>query len=78
MVFKLMKYFGGSSSTIQLEPEAVEDLEVITGTFNAEYGRAMSGVVNAITKDGSNKFEGSFHLDFLNMSLETLIFCGFR
>ena len=52
--------FGGSSSTIQLEPEAVEDLEVITGTFNAEYGRAMSGVVNAITKDGSNKFEGSF------------------
>ena len=56
--------FGGSSSTIQLEPEAVEDLEVITGTFNAEYGRAMSGVVNAITKDGSNKFEGSFSSGF--------------
>lgn len=52
--------FGGSSSTLSIEPEAVQDLEIITGTFNAEYGKAMSGVVNAITKDGSNKFEGSF------------------
>ena len=29
------------------------------GTFNAEYGRAMSGVVNVVTRDGGSKFEGS-------------------
>jgi outer membrane receptor protein involved in Fe transport len=44
---------------VELQNEVVADLEVITGTFNAEYGRAMSGIVNVITKDGSNKFEVS-------------------
>ncbi|NQV38524.1 MAG: TonB-dependent receptor [Candidatus Marinimicrobia bacterium] len=51
--------FGGTSSSVSVEPEVVQDLEVITGTFNAEYGRAMSGIVNAVTKDGSNHFDGS-------------------
>ena len=50
--------FGGSSATVDIQPEAVQDLEVITGTFNAEYGRAMSGVVNVVTKDGGSPFEG--------------------
>ena len=51
--------FGGSSAAVEIQPEAVQDLEVITGTFNAEYGRAMSGVVNVVTRDGGPKFEGS-------------------
>jgi len=50
--------FGGTSATVDIQPEAVQDLEVITGTFNAEYGRAMSGVVNVVTKDGGPNFEG--------------------
>ena len=52
--------FGGVAAVSSLEVEAVKDLEVITGTFNAEYGNAMSGVVNAVTKDGSNEYIGSF------------------
>jgi outer membrane receptor protein involved in Fe transport len=32
---------------------------VISGTFNAEYGRAMSGVVNVVTRDGGEEFEGN-------------------
>ncbi len=51
--------FEGQGQLVDLEPEVVKDLEVITGTFNAEYGRAMSGVVNAVTKDGGTKIEGS-------------------
>ena len=43
-----------------VETEVIQDVEVILGTFNAEYGRAMSGVVNAVTKDGGNKIHGSF------------------
>ena len=50
--------FGGGSATVEIQPEAVQDLEVITGTFNAEYGNAMSGVVNQVTKSGSNTIEG--------------------
>ena len=54
--------FGGGSATVEIQPEAVQDLEVITGTFNAEYGRAMSGVVNVVTRDGGPTFEGSASL----------------
>ena len=58
--------FGGSNSAVEIEPEVIQDLEIITGTFNAEYGKAMSGVVNAVTKDGSNRFEGSLSTAFGN------------
>ncbi|MBT3254146.1 MAG: TonB-dependent receptor [Candidatus Marinimicrobia bacterium] len=51
--------FGGNSAAVSIETEAVQDLEVITGTFNAEYGNAMSGIVNAVTKNGSEKFHAS-------------------
>ncbi len=53
--------FGGNVSAVNIETESVEDLEVITGTFNAEYGRAMSGVVNQVTKSGSGTFHGSVY-----------------
>ncbi len=52
--------FGGTDKTVSIEKEAAQDLEVITGTFNAEYGRAMSGIVNVVTKDGGNKYKASF------------------
>ena len=48
------------SSVIQLENDGVEELQVISGTFNAEFGNAMSGVVNVVTKEGrSDRFSGS-------------------
>ena len=58
--------FSGGNSAVEIEPEVIQDLEIITGTFNAEYGKAMSGVVNAVTKDGSNRFEGSVSTAFAN------------
>lgn len=48
-----------SGQTVSLQADAVEEVEVIKGTFNAEYGRAMSGIVNAISKSGANAFHGS-------------------
>ena len=56
--------FGGFSEVSNLEVEAVKDLEIITGTFNAEYGNAMSGIVNAVTKDGNNNFHGSINTGY--------------
>ncbi len=53
--------FNRSSNDISIETEAIQDLEVITGTFNAEYGRAMSGIVNIVTKEGGDQFAGSFY-----------------
>jgi len=37
----------------------IEEIEVITGGYNAEFGRATGGVVNVVTKSGSNEFKGS-------------------
>ncbi|MBO8130725.1 MAG: TonB-dependent receptor [Candidatus Marinimicrobia bacterium] len=58
--------FTGNYSAVMLEPEAVQDLEVITGTFNAEYGQAMSGVVNMVTREGGNDFHGFISGSFSN------------
>lgn len=38
---------------------AIQQMEVISGAFNAEYGKAMSGVVNIVTKEGSSKLSGT-------------------
>jgi outer membrane receptor protein involved in Fe transport len=39
--------------------EFIEEIEVVTGGYNAEYGRATGGVVNVVTKTGSNQVKGS-------------------
>src|SRR6185312_14735289 len=39
--------------------DLIEEIEVITGGYNAEFGRATGGVVNVVTKTGSNEFKGS-------------------
>jgi outer membrane receptor protein involved in Fe transport len=35
---------------------SIQELEIITGGFNAEYGQAQSGVFNIVTKDGTQRF----------------------
>jgi hypothetical protein len=42
----------------QMTLEFIGETEIITGGYNAEYGRATGGVVNVITKSGSNQFHG--------------------
>ncbi len=41
----------------RLKIQSDRQMEVISGTFNAEYGQALSGVVNIVTQSGSDKFE---------------------
>jgi len=41
---------------VDIENTSIQELQFITGAFNAEYGQAMSGVVNIVTKDGSDKW----------------------
>ncbi len=50
---------GGTGFGLQLSPAAIQEVEVITGGYNAEYGQATSGVVNITTKEGSKNFNGS-------------------
>jgi hypothetical protein len=44
--------------SIQIGSEAIQELKFVSGTFNAEYGQVMSGVVDIVTKDGGQKLSG--------------------
>lgn len=48
----------GSSSTA-ISNNAIEEVIVLTGGFNAEYGRIMSGAVNVVTREGADHYFGS-------------------
>ncbi len=49
--------FNGNSG-LEVENASIQELQVISGTFNAEYGQAMSGIVNVVTKDGGADYHG--------------------
>ncbi|HTV58364.1 MAG TPA: TonB-dependent receptor [Candidatus Baltobacteraceae bacterium] len=50
------KSVGGVRATVS--QEAVQEFQVITSDYMPEYGRAMGGVVNIVTKSGSNEVHG--------------------
>lgn len=47
-----------NSRGIEIDNSSVQELQVISGTFNAEYGQALSGIVNTVTKEGGQSFRG--------------------
>ncbi len=51
------KSVGGVRATVS--QEAVQEFRVITSNYMPEYGRAMGGVVNIVTKSGSNQLHGN-------------------
>jgi hypothetical protein len=54
----------------QLSQDAVQEFQVLTSNYSAEYGRAMGGVVNTITKSGTDAYHGSFYWYFRNRTLD--------
>jgi len=48
---------GGSN--VNVENNFIQELQVITGTFNAEYGSAQSGVINVVTKVPEQNLSGT-------------------
>ena len=50
-------------------PEAVQEFRVITNGSSAEYGRYPAGVVDVVTKSGTNRFQGALFEFFRNESL---------
>jgi hypothetical protein len=48
-----------NSRGIEIDNNSVQELQVISGTFNAEDGNAMSGIVNTVTKEGGKDYHGN-------------------
>jgi outer membrane receptor protein involved in Fe transport len=46
-----------NSAGLKIDRSLIEEVQVISGTFDAEYGQALSGVVNAVLKTGGESFQ---------------------
>ncbi|HZI47941.1 MAG TPA: TonB-dependent receptor, partial [Pyrinomonadaceae bacterium] len=59
--------FGGSGANLPFE--FVQEVEIKTGAYGAEYGRATGGIFNVLTKSGGNEFHGDLFGYFTSKSL---------
>ena len=54
----------------QINNDAIQELSLLSGTFNAEYGNALSGVVNIVTRDGADKLTGKVEMRTSEVGIE--------
>jgi hypothetical protein len=60
----------GNSLGTNLGVEAIQEFSVLTNTYSAEYGRTSGGVINAVTRSGSNQIKGSLYYFHRNSALD--------
>jgi hypothetical protein len=58
-------------------PDSVQEFSVQTSNYNAEYGQNAGGVVNVITKSGTNKFHGNLFEYVRNADLNAANYFGY-
>src|SRR5438552_3653876 len=63
---------GGPGSVLggNLGVDAIQEFSVLTSNYSAEYGKTSGGVVNAITRSGTNRFHGSAYEFLRNSALD--------
>jgi hypothetical protein len=59
----------GRTRTYNISQDAVQEFQVVSSNFLAEYGNASGGVINTITRSGTNDFHGSAYWFFRNRTL---------
>ena len=60
-----------NTGNILPNPDAIQEFKVQTNAYNAEYGRFSSGIINVITKAGTNRYRGSAFEYFRNGSMNS-------
>ena len=50
--------FLGNNIVVSPNPDAVQEFKILTNNYDAQYGRTSGGIVNQITKSGTNAFHG--------------------
>jgi hypothetical protein len=64
----------GSVEGSTLGVDAVQEFSVLTSNYSAEYGRTSGGVINAVTKSGTNNFHGNLYEFVRNGALDAANF----
>jgi len=49
---------------------SVQEVQVLTGGFNAEYGNVRSGLINVVTKEGGTRYTGSINVKYAKSGLK--------
>ena len=60
---------GRTRITTQISQDAVQEFQVMSNGFSAEFGRAMGGVINTVTRSGTNDLHGTGYWYFRNRTL---------
>jgi hypothetical protein len=55
---------------LKLNYDSIEEIQVISDSFSPEFGSAFGGIINMVTKSGSNAFRGEASLVFQNKALQ--------
>lgn len=63
---------GNGGAQARVPVEAVQEFQLLTSQFDAEFGMASGGVVNSVSKQGTNQFHGSAFAFFQDDSLTAL------
>ena len=69
----LNSYANGAPGSVlggNLGVDAIQEFSVLTSNYSAEYGKTSGGVVNAITRSGTNQFHGSGYEFLRNSALD--------
>jgi hypothetical protein len=56
---------------VHINYDSIDEVQIISDPFSPEYGPAFGGIVNMVTKSGSNDFTGEFSLVFTNKHLQS-------
>src|ERR1700716_2422368 len=73
----LNDYANGAPGSVlggNLGVDAIQEFSVLTSNYSAEYGKTSGGVVNAVTRSGTNAFHGSGYEFFRNSALDAANF----
>jgi hypothetical protein len=60
---------GRTRISTQISQDAVQEFQVLSNGFSAEFGRALGGVINTVTKSGTNDIHGTYFWFFRNRTL---------